>query len=56
MSYAHIKKAVAAATTNSLDEQLNLEAQYQKRCGESKDYAEGVSAFLNKRKPEFQST
>lgn len=54
LSYAHIKKAVYAATTNSLPEQLALEAQYQKRCGESRDYAEGVSAFLSKRKPEFQ--
>ncbi len=48
------RKAVFAATTNSLDGQLNLEPQYQKCCGELQDYAEGVSAFLSERKPEFQ--
>lgn len=54
MGFAHVKKAVHAAGTNSLEEQLELEASYQKICGESADYAEGVSAFLQKRKPEFQ--
>jgi 2-(1,2-epoxy-1,2-dihydrophenyl)acetyl-CoA isomerase len=52
--FAHTKKAIHAAATNTLDEQLELEAQYQKACGASEDYAEGVSAFLNKRKPEFK--
>ncbi len=50
---ARIKKAINAAATNNFDEQLDLEAQYQKSCGASADYAEGVNAFLNKRKPEF---
>ena len=52
--FSHVKKAIHAATSNTLDEQLDLEASYQKACGASGDYAEGVSAFLNKRKPEFQ--
>lgn len=47
------KMAIQAAATNSVDQQLELEAQYQKACGESPDYAEGVSAFLGKRAPEF---
>jgi 2-(1,2-epoxy-1,2-dihydrophenyl)acetyl-CoA isomerase len=47
------KMAIQAAATNSLDQQLELEAQYQKTCGESPDYAEGVSAFLGKRAPVF---
>lgn len=47
------KAAINTASANTLDEQLDLEAQYQKACGESPDYAEGVSAFLNKRPPVF---
>jgi 2-(1,2-epoxy-1,2-dihydrophenyl)acetyl-CoA isomerase len=47
------KMAIQAAATNSLDQQLELEAQYQKTCGESPDYAEGVGAFLGKRAPVF---
>lgn len=50
---AHTKKAIQAATTNTLEQQLDLEADFQRECGRSADYAEGVSAFLNKRKPEF---
>ncbi|WP_162654741.1 2-(1,2-epoxy-1,2-dihydrophenyl)acetyl-CoA isomerase PaaG [Lentilitoribacter sp. Alg239-R112] len=47
------KKAIQAAHTNSLDEQLELEAKSQKLCGETSDYAEGVSAFLEKRAANF---
>lgn len=47
------KMAIQAAATNSMDQQLELEAQLQKTCGESPDYAEGVSAFLNKRPAVF---
>lgn len=50
---AHTKKAINAAASNSLSEQLDLEARFQRTCGQSADYAEGVSAFLEKRKPEF---
>ncbi|WP_298260761.1 2-(1,2-epoxy-1,2-dihydrophenyl)acetyl-CoA isomerase PaaG [uncultured Litoreibacter sp.] len=51
---AHAKKAIHAASINSLEEQLELEATYQKICGETSDYAEGVSAFLQKRRPAFK--
>lgn len=48
------KRAIQAAATNTLDEQLALEADYMKICGESADYAEGVAAFLSKRAPRFE--
>ena len=47
------KHAIQAASTNSLDAQLNLEAEYQRICGATPDYAEGVSSFLEKRAPNF---
>ena len=52
--FSHIKQAISAAGTNSLDDQLELEAKFQKICGESRDYAEGVAAFLEKRPPAFK--
>ncbi|WP_137702241.1 2-(1,2-epoxy-1,2-dihydrophenyl)acetyl-CoA isomerase PaaG [Marimonas lutisalis] len=54
LGYARTKQAIEAAHVNSLDAQLDLEAQFMKECGESADYAEGVGAFLDKRKPEFK--
>ncbi|WP_155154764.1 2-(1,2-epoxy-1,2-dihydrophenyl)acetyl-CoA isomerase PaaG [Curvivirga aplysinae] len=47
------KQAIHAAATTSLDQQLNMERDFQRRAGRSSDYAEGVSAFIQKRKPEF---
>ncbi|MNR24547.1 1,2-epoxyphenylacetyl-CoA isomerase [compost metagenome] len=48
-----IKQAMNAAETNTLDEQLDLERDYQRMAGRSDDYREGVSAFLAKRTPNF---
>lgn len=48
-----IKQAMNAAETNTLDEQLDLERDYQRLAGRSDDYREGVSAFLAKRPPNF---
>lgn len=47
------KEAIQSAGTNSLDEQLELEARLQRIAGRSPDYKEGVTAFLEKRTAQF---
>lgn len=47
------KQALQAAATQSLDQQLDMECDLQRRAGKSADYIEGVSAFLEKRPPVF---
>ena len=47
------KRLLNATWVNDLEAQLELEAECQGAAGRSADYAEGVSAFLAKRKPVF---
>jgi 2-(1,2-epoxy-1,2-dihydrophenyl)acetyl-CoA isomerase len=47
------KRLLQHAHTATLSEQLELEAQLQRVAAESEDFAEGVAAFLEKRKPRF---
>lgn len=48
------KQAIQSAAVNTLSDQLDLEARAMRTCGESADYAEGVTSFLEKRRPRFQ--
>jgi 2-(1,2-epoxy-1,2-dihydrophenyl)acetyl-CoA isomerase len=47
------KSALNAAGGNTLDQQLDLERDLQRRCGASADFREGTQAFLEKRPARF---
>lgn len=47
------KRAMNASFSNSLDEQLDVEADCMHEAGKTADYEEGVRAFLEKRKPVY---
>ena len=49
-----IKRGFNAGMCNDIDTQLALEAELQREAGRTDDYAEGVCAFVEKRKPRFQ--
>ena len=50
---ALIKRALNASASNTLDAQLDLERDLQREASLTHDYAEGVRAFMEKRKPNF---
>jgi 2-(1,2-epoxy-1,2-dihydrophenyl)acetyl-CoA isomerase len=50
---ALIKKLINASPSNDLQSQLALEEEMQRQAGRTADYAEGVRAFLEKRKPTY---
>ncbi len=47
------KRALYASGANSLDQQLDTERDLQRIAGQSDDFREGVSAFVQKRGPKF---
>ena len=54
MAYASTKKAIRESWDNSFEDQLALEAREQGKCGQSRDFKEGVIAFLQKRIAKFE--
>jgi 2-(1,2-epoxy-1,2-dihydrophenyl)acetyl-CoA isomerase len=53
-AYRRIKRAFRASETNSFEAQLDLEARYQGKLGETRDFIEGATAFLEKRPAKFE--
>jgi 2-(1,2-epoxy-1,2-dihydrophenyl)acetyl-CoA isomerase len=53
LGYGLTKRAIVAAAHNSLETQLDMERDSQRKAGRSADYREGVNAFMEKRPPVF---
>jgi 2-(1,2-epoxy-1,2-dihydrophenyl)acetyl-CoA isomerase len=49
LGLAHTKAAIHQVGQQDLDAHMALEAEIQRTCGQSADYLEGVTAFLDKR-------
>ena len=54
VALALTKEALERSWTASFDEQLELEADLQGRAGSTADHAEGLSAFIERRRPSFR--
>jgi 2-(1,2-epoxy-1,2-dihydrophenyl)acetyl-CoA isomerase len=50
---ARTKQALYEGWGRTLEEQLDIERDYQRELGRTADYAEGVAAFTQKRPPQF---
>ncbi|WP_417523990.1 enoyl-CoA hydratase-related protein [Marinovum sp.] len=53
-AYRHVKTAIRGSFDNTLDEQLLLEARLQGKCGQTRDFKEGVLAFMEKRPAQYE--
>ena len=54
LAFGLMKRALTASGANGLEAQLALEAELQGEAGASRDFREGVRAFLEKRAPRFE--
>ncbi|MDH7911810.1 enoyl-CoA hydratase-related protein [Winogradskyella sp. SYSU M77433] len=54
LALGKIKEAFNQSLTNDLESQLALESKLQIEAAQTEDYEEGVSAFVEKRKPTFK--
>lgn len=54
VAYHGVKQALRHSYANDLEAQLALEARLQGACGQTRDFMEGVVAFLDKRPAEFE--
>ncbi|MGR3344906.1 MAG: enoyl-CoA hydratase-related protein, partial [Paracoccaceae bacterium] len=54
IAYRNMKTALRASYDNDLTEQLTLEARLQGECGNTRDFKEGVMAFMEKRPAKYE--
>lgn len=54
VAYGHLKTAIRDSFDNTLSEQLALEARFQGECGHTRDFKEGVMAFMEKRPAKYE--
>lgn len=53
-AYGHAKRLLLASFENQIERQLQMEAEAFADCATTPDFREGVTAFVEKRKPLFQ--
>lgn len=53
LGLAYTKQVLNQSLQNNFYDQLQLEDKYQRKAANTEDYAEGINAFLEKRKPSF---
>ncbi len=53
-AFKRIKQIMRASSGHGLEEQLHLEGQLQGQCGKTRDFKEGVMAFMEKRPAVFE--
>ena len=53
-AYTRMKRLVRASFDTDFDKQVELEAKLQGQAGKTRDFKEGVLAFLEKRPPKFE--
>lgn len=53
-AYAAVKEAIRGTYGKSLPDQLDTEAHLQGQCGKTRDFQEGVVAFMEKRPAKFE--
>lgn len=54
MGLVYTKKVLNESFNNNWEQQLAIEDKYQSLAGATNDYAEGINAFIEKRKPVFK--
>ena len=53
-AYGAVKEVLRGSWDNTFEDQLTFEAKEQGKCGKSRDFKEGVLAFVEKRSPSFE--